>query len=253
MSAKGQQSRMPALIAIAACSPLSPLASAAESPTAASATTARSTTARRFPPHAMGQPVELINKQGLVVRRIDPEGDEKERIAKEAERGEEARGGSGRARRGAPQPRAPRHLHQREGHRGRARARPGREHKACRSREPIDALDQEARQATRRSSSSTSGKGEPPATPERRDHERRRSTSRRRKQLLDAKKKEAEASTRATTTTRSATRPLSRPRVGRALSLLAQDLVHLRRIRLALVAFITWPTSELNAFSLPAR
>jgi hypothetical protein len=38
-----------------------------------------------LPPACIGQPVELINKQGLVVKRIDPEGDEKARLAKEAE------------------------------------------------------------------------------------------------------------------------------------------------------------------------
>jgi hypothetical protein len=37
-------------------------------------------------PHAcLGRPLELINKQGLMVKRIDPEGDEKARLAKEAE------------------------------------------------------------------------------------------------------------------------------------------------------------------------
>ena len=38
-----------------------------------------------IPEACLGRPLELINKQGLVVRRIDPEGDEKKRIAKEAE------------------------------------------------------------------------------------------------------------------------------------------------------------------------
>jgi hypothetical protein len=38
-----------------------------------------------IPPACFGQPLELINKQGLVVKRIDPEGDEKARLAKEAE------------------------------------------------------------------------------------------------------------------------------------------------------------------------
>jgi hypothetical protein len=38
-----------------------------------------------IPGACVGQPLELINKQGLVVRRIDPEGDEKKRLAKEAE------------------------------------------------------------------------------------------------------------------------------------------------------------------------
>lgn|SRR5574341_784865 len=37
------------------------------------------------PPQCLGQPLELINKQGMVVKRIDPEGDEKARIAKEQE------------------------------------------------------------------------------------------------------------------------------------------------------------------------
>ncbi|MGH8723828.1 MAG: hypothetical protein ACREU1_03140 [Burkholderiales bacterium] len=38
-----------------------------------------------IPQPCFGQPLELINKQGLVVKRIDPEGDEKARLAKEAE------------------------------------------------------------------------------------------------------------------------------------------------------------------------
>ena len=38
-----------------------------------------------LPQQCLGRPVELINKQGLVVKRIDHEGEEKARIAKEAE------------------------------------------------------------------------------------------------------------------------------------------------------------------------
>lgn len=38
-----------------------------------------------IPPACFGQPLELINKQGMVVKRVDPEGDEKARLAKEAE------------------------------------------------------------------------------------------------------------------------------------------------------------------------
>jgi hypothetical protein len=38
-----------------------------------------------IPQACFGQPLELINKQGLVVKRIDPEGEEKARLAKEAE------------------------------------------------------------------------------------------------------------------------------------------------------------------------
>jgi hypothetical protein len=37
------------------------------------------------PQACFGQPLELINKQGMVVKRIDPEGEEKARLAKEAE------------------------------------------------------------------------------------------------------------------------------------------------------------------------
>ena len=37
-----------------------------------------------IPPQCYGRPVEQINSQGLVVRRIDPEGDAKERAEKEA-------------------------------------------------------------------------------------------------------------------------------------------------------------------------
>jgi hypothetical protein len=38
-----------------------------------------------IPQECLGQPLELINRQGMVVKRIDPEGDEKARLAKEAE------------------------------------------------------------------------------------------------------------------------------------------------------------------------
>lgn len=38
-----------------------------------------------IPQQCLGQPLELINRQGLVVKRIDPEGDEKARLAKETE------------------------------------------------------------------------------------------------------------------------------------------------------------------------
>jgi hypothetical protein len=38
-----------------------------------------------LPQACLGRPVELINKQGLVVKRIDPEGEEKARLAKEAD------------------------------------------------------------------------------------------------------------------------------------------------------------------------
>jgi len=37
-----------------------------------------------IPAQCLGQPIEQLNAQGLVVRRIDPEGDEKARAAKEA-------------------------------------------------------------------------------------------------------------------------------------------------------------------------
>jgi hypothetical protein len=37
------------------------------------------------PPACFGQPVEQLNTSGMVVKRINPEGDEKEREAKEAE------------------------------------------------------------------------------------------------------------------------------------------------------------------------
>lgn len=38
-----------------------------------------------IPSACFGQPLELINRQGMMVKRIDPEGDEKARLAKEAE------------------------------------------------------------------------------------------------------------------------------------------------------------------------
>jgi len=38
-----------------------------------------------IPRECFGQPVEQLNRQGMVIKRIDPEGSEKERLAKEAE------------------------------------------------------------------------------------------------------------------------------------------------------------------------
>lgn len=38
-----------------------------------------------IPTECLGQPVEQLNRQGMVIKRIDPEGDEKARAAKEAE------------------------------------------------------------------------------------------------------------------------------------------------------------------------
>ena len=37
-----------------------------------------------IPPACAGQPVELLNRQGLVVKRVDPQGEEKARQAKQA-------------------------------------------------------------------------------------------------------------------------------------------------------------------------
>jgi chromosome segregation ATPase len=37
------------------------------------------------PPQCLGQPVEQLSSQGTVMRRIDPEGEEKQRVAKEAD------------------------------------------------------------------------------------------------------------------------------------------------------------------------
>ena len=60
-------------------------------PHAADAQTYRCTTkegkkiySSTIPSACIGQPVEQINSQGMVVRRIDPEGEEKQRQAKEA-------------------------------------------------------------------------------------------------------------------------------------------------------------------------
>jgi len=38
-----------------------------------------------IPPQCIGEPIELLNSQGFVVKRIDPVGEEKERVAKEAD------------------------------------------------------------------------------------------------------------------------------------------------------------------------
>ena len=37
-----------------------------------------------IPTECLGQPIEQLNRQGMVIKRIDPEGDEKARAAKEA-------------------------------------------------------------------------------------------------------------------------------------------------------------------------
>ncbi len=38
-----------------------------------------------IPQECIGEPIEQLNKEGLVIKRIDPEASEKERVAKEAE------------------------------------------------------------------------------------------------------------------------------------------------------------------------
>src|ERR1700716_3000327 len=58
-----------------------------------------------LPQQCIGQPVEQLSTSGLVVRRISPEGDEKERLAKEAagkkKRGDEAPAGDASRRNSA--------------------------------------------------------------------------------------------------------------------------------------------------------
>jgi hypothetical protein len=57
------------------------------------------------PPECYGRPVEQLNKQGMVVKRIDPQAEEKQRLAKEAaearKRREEAAAREANRRRGA--------------------------------------------------------------------------------------------------------------------------------------------------------
>jgi hypothetical protein len=71
------------LISIAAALMLAPLAAEAQSYRCTSKD-GKKYYGSTIPRQCIGQPVEQLNKQGMVVRRIDPEGTEKERAAKEA-------------------------------------------------------------------------------------------------------------------------------------------------------------------------
>ena len=73
----------PRLIAIAAVLAALPLACAAETYRCI-AKDGKRYYGSIIPAECQGRPVELLNAQGLVVKRIDPEGAEKERLAKEA-------------------------------------------------------------------------------------------------------------------------------------------------------------------------
>jgi hypothetical protein len=73
----------PRLIAIAAVLAALPLASEAETYRCI-AKDGKRYYGSIIPAECQGRPVELLNAQGLVVKRIDPEGAEKERLAKEA-------------------------------------------------------------------------------------------------------------------------------------------------------------------------
>jgi hypothetical protein len=73
----------PRLIAIAAVLAALPLAAEADSYRCISKDGKR-IYGSLIPAECQGRPVELLNAQGLVVKRIDPEGAEKERLAKEA-------------------------------------------------------------------------------------------------------------------------------------------------------------------------
>src|SRR5918911_2389471 len=67
---------------------LAPLAAQAQQPQQATyrctGTDGKKYYGSTIPMQCVGQPVEQLNKQGLVVRRIDPQGEEKERAEKEA-------------------------------------------------------------------------------------------------------------------------------------------------------------------------
>jgi len=73
----------PRLIAIAAVLAALPLASEAQTYRCI-AKDGKRYYGSLIPAECQGRPVELLNAQGLVVKRIDPEGAEKERLAKEA-------------------------------------------------------------------------------------------------------------------------------------------------------------------------
>jgi hypothetical protein len=73
----------PRLIAIAAVLAALPLASEAETYRCI-AKDGKRYYGSLIPAECQGRPVELLSAQGVVVRRIDPEGAEKERLAKEA-------------------------------------------------------------------------------------------------------------------------------------------------------------------------
>jgi hypothetical protein len=74
----------PRLIAIAALLAAHPLAAQADDTYRCIAKDGKRYYGSIIPAECQGRPVELLNAQGLVVKRIDPEGAEKERLAKEA-------------------------------------------------------------------------------------------------------------------------------------------------------------------------
>jgi len=147
-----------------------------------------------IPQECLGLPLELINKQGLVVRRIDHEGDEKARIAKEAE-AEKRREAETAAKDAQRRYRALLATYSSEKEIEDARARDLREHgKQVREVEAkIDAIKKRQQQYVKELELfKTSGaKGEPPARLKE-EITNANIDLKAQQQLLDAKKKDAD-------------------------------------------------------------
>ncbi len=70
---------------LAAALALAPLAAQAQSTYRCVSKDGKKYYGSTIPQQCLGQPIEVLSPQGTVIRRIDPEGDERARIAKEAE------------------------------------------------------------------------------------------------------------------------------------------------------------------------
>ena len=77
----GRSTRIAALAALASL----PLFAEAQSTYRCSGSDGKRYYGSTIPQPCYGRRVEVLNSQGMVVRRIDPEGDEKQRVAKEAQ------------------------------------------------------------------------------------------------------------------------------------------------------------------------
>ena len=146
-------------------------------------------------PHAcLGRPLELINQQGLLVKRIDPEGDEKARVAKEAAAEKETRSSTPPPRTRQRRNRALLATYTSEKDIEESRARDLRNHEgACRkSQKRVDDIKKrQARFEKELELFKTAGKGKPP-TRLKEEIINAEIDLKAQETLLDAKKKEAD-------------------------------------------------------------